>query len=118
MAITRKLVASAVGHINTTKDKVSFVKLVTRGGDTFKKHDTLSVKTSPISDAENNGLKFTATIVKSKTHATQTVLKLVAAPTRGVVPTDGLLSITLVDDGVDVQVVDFPVTYIDDSDFN
>ncbi len=129
MAITRKLVASGPATINSTHGKTCLVKVIPRGGDTFVNPDKLTVKS--IEDKENKGLKFTPSVVASKTHATQAVLKLVtvnpkalgsssdtSGPRLALIPTDGLLTITLTDTAADFEVCELPVTYVDDSDNN
>ncbi|MEI8019956.1 MAG: hypothetical protein WCH39_17265 [Schlesneria sp.] len=101
----------------------SFVTLVLRPGETFP---AVAFINHPITveDKENNTtLIFTASLVTSRTDQHRAILKLYqtkALPTRlsGTVPTDGTLSITLVDTSsgtsTNMPALEMPVTYIDD----
>ena len=121
MPITRQVAAIAPHFINSTHGKTSFIKVVTRGIDEFVDYKTITV--NPVEDSENAGLKFAVTVVKYRSHKTQAVLKLEAInPPKSLTtlnvsltPTDGLLSITLVDSAVEAKIVDLPVTYVNET---
>ncbi|MEI8019955.1 MAG: hypothetical protein WCH39_17260 [Schlesneria sp.] len=121
---------ATVGHINTFDRTVSFIAVVTRGGDKFKNPNALKVSGGLVTDLENS-VTFKAEIVGTPTES-RALVKLtavnpaiVAAPVddptaaadaAAAALTDGLLSITLVDTmlALTYPLPDLPVAYISD----
>lgn len=100
---------TATSAVNTAHGKSSFVLVVNRRG-TFSA--ALSIPT-PVTDLNNAALTFTGTPVRiDNKHARVKLVAINAA--KAVTPTDGVLSITIVDSGTNVDVADMPVDYIND----
>jgi hypothetical protein len=112
--MTRQNLPTGGTCINSAQGKTSYVLLVARRG-TFP--STLSVNT-PVTDQNNSGLNFTASVVSASPNGKNATLKLVSNNTGGGAPppSDGVLSITLIDTSgpTFIPVADVPVDYIND----
>jgi hypothetical protein len=103
--------------VNSAHTKTSYLLLIARRNP----FPTALGVNSPVADINNSGLTFTATVVSVAANQKSAILKLVAInpPGGGIIPLDGILSITLIDqtdlsNPVNIPVADIPVDYVSD----